>query len=213
MTELFIRLALNTAAKPSLTASPSVGRHSWSSVSSLPIDLLDAFREHPYLVVLGPPGSGKTTFLQFIAHHLAGAALGTSTARDLLRPTGSDNSKIPVLLSFVNVRKALPRVSNIDDEVLPAAVEALVRAQFGDIPPGQLPNLFFSGRMVLLLDQLDELSAEADRIVVMDAVVKAVTSARYPFRLNGSPIVSIRRWAMPAAEKVSLPDRQKTTVR
>ena len=105
---------------------------------------IDAANKYPHMMVLGKPGSGKTTFLKYLAISCIGERFQGNRVPIFvtLRSWASDDNK-PNLLEFVSQELAKCEVANTE------TVE-----------------LFKKGRVLLLLDGLDEVLKEDSKRVI-----------------------------------------------
>ncbi len=122
-----------------------------------PREVLELVREHPGLVILGDPGSGKTTFLKYLALTFAageGSALGLG-------------ERLPVLVPLSGFANALAAGEvRLDD-----FVRGYVDSRGADPAVGELLDAELrAGRALLLLDALDEVREAALRQTVVRAV-------------------------------------------
>lgn len=108
--------------------------------SLTPVDVLAANKR---ILLRGPAGSGKTTFLQWVAVHCA--------SRSMTGELAAFNERVPF---FIHLRKlvkgALP-----SPEMFPALVAPLIASE---MPQGWVHAILRAGRAVLLIDGFDELS-------------------------------------------------------
>lgn len=140
------------------------------------VPLQELLPRYPRLVVLGDPGSGKTTFLKFVALALAE---GLDAARDRLGldfDTDPDVTPwLPVLFPVAAYVEALKR-----DPTL-ALSDFLPDYFKGHELPGMGPLLrseLAAGNCLLLLDGLDEVGSPGDRRLAVGRVADLVH--RYP---------------------------------
>jgi formylglycine-generating enzyme required for sulfatase activity len=129
-----------------------------------PMSALEVASEIDRLVLLGDPGAGKSTFVNYLALRLACAASG----QDVNLPGWTRGSLIPVRV----VLRDVARSPHLSESGTAAALwafieESLVAADLADAAPALKERL--DGRVILLLDGLDEVDAEA-RPRVLDAV-------------------------------------------
>lgn len=128
-------------------------------------DAVNAIGEARRVLLMGGPGAGKTTFLRWLAYHVA-----TQCHQE-----GPWHRVVPFYLSLRRFAGAtLPREP---EELLEVAAPMLK----GEKPDNWVTRLFSKGRAILLVDGLDELVADerenAKRWVKM--LVRAYPEARY----------------------------------
>lgn len=117
--------------------------------SSLAIDFQEWAVKTRRGLVVGPAGSGKTTALRVLAHRLADHAYD-----DVTQP-------VPVLLHG----GALPPSSRFDtDAIWPRGVDL-------ELPPDALSMLAETGRLIILLDGLDEVPSRV-RAPLLDWIIR-----------------------------------------
>lgn len=126
------------------------------------LTLHDALAKYPGLVILGDPGSGKTTFLKYVAV--------TFAQNEQAQRLGLAESRVPIFLSIAAYAESLREekhqltlvdyftryyhdVHGFDDELIPL-----------------LANALDEGRATILLDGLDEVKEEHERGRVAEQV-------------------------------------------
>ncbi|RME87386.1 MAG: NACHT domain-containing protein, partial [Anaerolineae bacterium] len=123
-----------------------------------PIPVLDILREHSGVIVLGDPGSGKTTFLKSLALRLArgeGKAIGLG-------------DRLPILLPLAAYANALQH----EDVPLDDFIAAYFKDIGADLPVGpMLHEALRAGRALIMLDGLDEVHSLNLRNTVVERVV------------------------------------------
>ncbi len=132
------------------------------------MDLRDAL-EHRRLVVVGDPGSGKSTFLRRITHQITGDA-----------QQGAD--KIPVFIRVAELTNHMERHPNQEAPESPQWLLHFLHAKNNEYKWGLQPDFFSkqlqSGSAVVLLDGLDEAPDQEDRERIARLVEKAANT--YP---------------------------------
>ena len=132
---------------------------------SEPMPVLDLLKQYDGLIVLGDPGAGKTTFLKYLALHLA---LGREA--DLGLPP-----RLPVLVPLSAYANALAA----KDVPLARFIADYYRDRGIDLPLGaMLDQALAEGKALLLLDGLDEVKDLARRRDVVNRVVDFFTVQR-----------------------------------
>jgi formylglycine-generating enzyme required for sulfatase activity len=133
---------------------------------SKPQPILDLMQKHNGLIVLGDPGSGKSTFLKFLALSLAtgqGATLGLQ-------------GRLPVLLPLAAYANTIAENKEIR---LDRFLSQYYDQRGVDVPMGEvLEQAFKSGSVLFLLDGLDEVRDTSLRNTVVERVRDCYTSHR-----------------------------------
>lgn len=147
-----------------------------------PFSALERVIEKEQLVLTGDPGGGKSTFVNHLAHCLAAHQLKLDGAwlEQLNGWPDEMASLLPVVVILRDFAATLP--VNLPDEAAPNDLWTFIVNQLEKqnltFAAEPVRELLENGRILLLLDGLDEVTTTAARLFVRDAVVAFL--ARYP---------------------------------
>ena len=163
---------------------------------------LEAIARQHRLVLLGEPGSGKSTVLRYLGHLLARRAAG---AHQRLTGWPDDETPLPILVPLAQVAEHLTTTPDPDQ----ALWQTLGRILDG--PQGlsaglrdALKDAVRRGGVILLCDGLDELSADggerSPRTLVAQALQRLATRAHARIVVTSRvlPYQSATTWQLPA---------------
>ncbi|HZT33077.1 MAG TPA: SUMF1/EgtB/PvdO family nonheme iron enzyme, partial [Bryobacteraceae bacterium] len=165
--DLYIPL-INEAA-PGRDGGEGRGRGPGESPERKPEALEEALRSRR-LVIVGDPGSGKSTFLRRIAHGVCGRLLGVAPGEGPPAGLGGGPLPFPILVPVASL-SGLPEGRT---ESLAPLLDILARRglDYG-LPEPYLRRRIEEGPCLLLLDGLDEAPSEAARETVARLVERA----------------------------------------
>ncbi len=151
-----------------------------------PLTALEALVENPYLVLLGDPGSGKSTFVNHLAVTLACRRLGDD-ADPLDTPSGPLSEPwLPVRIVLRRWSASLRTEAVEEDRELELLYQALADLP-GDVPRDRWLERFDDPHTLVLFDGLDEVPAggegEIDRRQVIVAAIEAFRTAHPTCRM------------------------------
>jgi formylglycine-generating enzyme required for sulfatase activity len=153
-----------------------------------PLDMADLLTLGERIAIIGKAGSGKTTYLAFVASTLAGALLGQPLDVRLKPPQPDDVLPVPLLapLRFWQVyREQCQQVNRYEKPevgTLGAFLLWFLKARYKDFDTAEdfFERLLRGGQgALILLDGLDEVVQVTERRVVRDEVERLLTS-QYP---------------------------------
>lgn len=169
-----------------------------------PLPVLTAVAQNPRLVLLGAPGSGKTTFVHHLAYCLAQATLDPAGPWLSKLATWPANSApfLPLLVTLrdfaATLRTPLPTA---EPSHLWEFIKSRLAAQNLTFVSKPLHKLLEQGQVLLLLDGLDEVPTAAQRLFVRQAVEAFI--GRYP---QNRAVVTCRVLSYQPPDKPILPD-------
>jgi formylglycine-generating enzyme required for sulfatase activity/energy-coupling factor transporter ATP-binding protein EcfA2 len=190
------------------------------------VSALRAFIENEHLVLLGKPGSGKTTFADHMALCLAGERSnpGVGWTEHLTAPDAAweGPALLPVrirLRHFAADRKCLPgdtSESGQAEHLLAYVTKRLEEGQYDADLPAHVLDRLERGDVLLILDGLDEVGSPARREQVAQAIrdlaqhrypeARLLVTCRvrqYPLGDDGCPTAA---WALPGFHATTLAD-------
>jgi formylglycine-generating enzyme required for sulfatase activity len=146
-----------------------------------PLGALEANIDNRRLVLLGDPGSGKSTFQNHLALCLAAHSLEPQAGwLDHISgwPEGEEDA-LPIVVIMRDFARWLPeKVTRAEPRHLWDFIVSRLEAQNLDFAADPLHQALEVGHAVVLLDGLDEISTRAGRSFVRDAVT--AFAGRYP---------------------------------
>nr|MBW0151060.1 NACHT domain-containing protein [Phenylobacterium sp.] len=177
------------------SASPDSTRGSAAAAGSRVrrVPLGEWFGEEDRLVVLGDAGSGKSTLLRV-------AALDILHGRDRIPEIGRRwGQLLPVYVPFARWSSQAARDGHAIGikEIIRRSLEPLMTASIVDL----IDRAIDEGRVLLLIDGLDEWSSEQSARATLSALVTTVEAHAIPAILSGRPRGLARIGAIPASWK------------
>jgi hypothetical protein len=146
------------------------------------IDIQTALLRYSKLAIVGDPGSGKSTFLKFVALMLARAVLQNNPALALEKLCLQEPLPIPVFISCWDLSDFLREEGKSNLPVMLTFVAERVSQQGFQLEASDLEVLLREGQCCLLFDGLDEVPTDAGRAVVsrlLEDCVKTFPKNRY----------------------------------
>jgi NACHT domain len=146
------------------------------------IDIQTALLRYSKLVIVGDPGSGKSTFLKYIALMLARSVLQNNPSIAIEKLCMEEPLPIPIFVSCWELSDFLRERNNADlSALLDFLVDRLTKHGFR-INSAELESLLSSGHCCLLFDGLDEIPTDAGRGMVsrlLEYCVRRFSRNRY----------------------------------
>lgn len=143
------------------------------------LSALEATVRNPRLVLLGEPGAGKSTYLNFLAYCLATRFLNSKDTEGHLLPEWPETDTLPILVTLREFARTLPKQSGGNPEprrLWDFIIEELdaQNLSFVSVP---LRQALKEGKTLIMLDGLDEVAREHLKLV-RDTVM--AFDRRYP---------------------------------
>ncbi len=140
---------------------------------SVNIALPEAVRASSRIILLGAPGSGKTTLTRFLASLFANASLENQSTVSDKEGAEYGETRIPIRIRIADYSSAFRQKSNLSlEEFFPLAFKE------SHIPSGELAALFQdafnNGNALVLLDGLDEIAEAGIRREIADRIDRFV---------------------------------------
>ncbi|HQU37533.1 MAG TPA: SUMF1/EgtB/PvdO family nonheme iron enzyme, partial [Anaerolineales bacterium] len=131
-----------------------------------PLSSLQAVVDNRSLVIKGDPGSGKSTFVNFLTY-----CLSTHTADRLKHWKKEDADLLPVIVILRDFVKAFKKVpEQAESHHLWDFIEKRLKDQNLSKASKPIQELLEEGKVILFFDGLDEVSTIPQRVFVRDAV-------------------------------------------
>ncbi|MCP4251523.1 MAG: NACHT domain-containing protein [bacterium] len=131
-----------------------------------PIDIQTALLRYPMLVIVGDPGSGKSTFLKYIALMLARSFLTNNPTIAMENLCLAGPLPVPIFLSCWDLADFLKQRQVARLNTLVEFVADRLAAYDFSVSTDDVETLLKSGNCCLLFDGLDEVPTDAGRAAV-----------------------------------------------
>lgn len=136
--------------------------------------ILDASRKYPQLVILGDPGSGKSTFIKFLALCLAAHRCEPRVKwlDHLGEWSKKDPDLVPIIVVLRDFAKWLPNNAKAEPRLLWDFICDHLAAQNLAFAREPLQDRLDKSQAFILLDGLDEIPDEEQRVLIIDTIAK-----------------------------------------
>lgn len=147
--------------------------------SSRPLSALEATISNRQLVLLGEPGAGKSTYLNFLAYCLATQFLNIKGTEGNHLPEWPETDTLPILVTLREFARSLPKRPEAKPEprILWGFITEELDAQNLSLVSEPIRQALEEGKALVMLDGLDEVAQEHLKLV-RDTVV--AFARRYP---------------------------------
>ncbi len=175
------------------------------------LPVLEALAHHPKMVLLGRPGSGKSTLSTYLALSLAEAALGDAAALKRLGKWWKHGPLLPVSVILREFAATLPadldrgRAKQLWDFI----AADLANSGRGEATAAALRQAAETHGALFLLDGLDEAGDEARRARVLEAVDEFTRTAGAKSAVSCSLLARMPGRKPPLLPAIRRPNRQR----
>jgi energy-coupling factor transporter ATP-binding protein EcfA2 len=142
------------------------------------IDIQSALERFRKLVIVGDPGSGKSTFLKFIALMIARSQVEGNPSLATSRLNLQSPLPIPLFISLWELADYVRTAK----EALAEPIVSFAQSQLGGLTADQIERLLSAGSFCVLLDGLDEVPTEIGRAKIsriVEAFVQKFQTNRF----------------------------------
>ncbi|MBV8856139.1 MAG: NACHT domain-containing protein [Acidobacteria bacterium] len=139
-----------------------------------PIDIHTALGQYERLVIVGDPGSGKSTFLKFIALTIARSKVEDDPAPALAKLNIQAPLPVPFFISLWDLSDFIKQSKDSGDGAVSNFIVSRLAERGVTLARGELEAMLEAGGCCLLFDGLDEVPTERGRALISRLVEKFV---------------------------------------
>ena len=139
------------------------------------LDIHDALSKYERLVIVGDPGSGKSTFLKFIALVLAQSEITSDSTLAVSKLSIAEPLPIPFFVSLWDLSDFIKQTGISEKRAIPEFIISRLADYNIQISADELEKILKSGNCCLLFDGLDEVLTEQGRALVSRLLEKFVS--------------------------------------
>jgi len=151
-----VYISLDLFSNP-VTAKEIINK-SLNLVKNVSITLNDALKQHNKVVILGDPGTGKTTALSYLAYQLSS------------NMSSKKRHKLGACIPFLIPLRRITDSDSIFDAILDNTKSIIPKELLKDCPKDYLKSRLNSGKCVFLLDGMDEVHNDKEYRKISDLI-------------------------------------------